>query len=227
MRASSRGRKELVDLLFRTQQEQWELILIYYTVSGPQRLSCQLSTFNRAAKSLTIVPDKNTTFRATELVSGSGLVDFYLVQGPVIFRSQIFRFNYDGTLEVAFPEHYIFHERRMAQRVEIEQSPIVALNFADKTLIKTCFDLGLGGFSVIFSISEKRNFSPKMELVQNTLTHRGKKIFFDCTVIYELRPKPFFYEKFPYAFSRVSFRFNRLSAVDQQILEEIISTPLR
>lgn len=224
MNKSSRGRKELVDLLFRTQQEKWELALIYYTTSGPQRLSCQLKHFNHANKTLVVSPDPSGPYSAKELISGSGLVDFYLLQGPVIFRSRITRFNYDGSLEVSFPEHYIFHERRLAKRVEIAQSPIVALNFAEKTIIKSCSDLSLGGFAVMFSISEKRNFSPKLEIRGNTMTFLGQKFLFDCEIVAEIRPKPFLYEKFPYAFSRVSFRFSRLSPLDQQVLEKLISS---
>lgn len=114
------------------------------------------------------------------------------------------------SLILNFPEGIVEFDRRETKRVLLGNPIIVNVSTDLKKYRKNVYDLGEGGFSILFGKTEVVDFVEKKTL-SNCLFYLGRnELAFDCEVVKVFSIKPYEFENFPYGGTRVSFKFVNL-----------------
>ncbi len=168
---------------------------------------------------------KLDTGKVQNLLSGSLELDFYLPNHSLFFRSKIVNGKRDFSF--SFPHLFFKCDRRYFSRYRSMSSIQIILPHERNPPRRKCFDLGLGGMSIIFSKTDlhrlrKGQRLSEVKIIAENAGTPGVELLLDCEVIEILKLEPFKYENCPYGGARVSFRFERLDKTSENKLAKIL-----
>ena len=185
----------------------------------------QLVSVNQIKKEITLIPiDETSEYYLEKTFSGDGKINLFFDSLGAVVITELIEYGAKKSLKVKMPKEYSELERREDGRIEAQVDIWVQFKFEDQLIKKRCFDIGMGGFSLMFSkneiISKKLQISTEMDFeiilfkinigVEGEVKKINKLKLFQST-------------KHPYATSRISFEFINLSDKNQLVLNDFIS----
>ncbi|MDH5581200.1 MAG: hypothetical protein OEY33_04780, partial [Bdellovibrionales bacterium] len=113
-----------------------------------------------------------------------------------------------------------FHDRRKSKRSILARPCVVVLDLDSKVITKNCYDLGVGGLSLLFSKSENISFKDGQILNSCSIKISSGKIKgLKLRYLRTVQLAPYQYENYPFGGKRVSFSFHELSSSDLSKIE--------
>lgn len=121
-------------------------------------------------------------------------------------------------LVLNFPDEITEFNRRMSDRVLLGNPIVVNFDTNLKKYRKNVYDLGEGGFSILFGKSEHIDLVEKA-IHSNCVFYFGKnELDFSCEVVKIINIKPYEFESFPYGGTRVSFKYVNLNESNKNLI---------
>lgn len=159
-----------------------------------------------------------------QLLSGSEEITFYEESLDCMFKCRLLSFDrLQGDVQTTLPMSFTFEERRVENRIVVQQQMQMLYNEDHGHVLKKCvYDLSPGGFSLVFSATEQFRLKVGDTLKHVYISYGDKFQYFDSTVVNTLKLKPFELESLPYAFRRVSFSFDSLDEAQKVFLNYIL-----
>ncbi len=194
--------KEFEELLLQTVKSDSDTFI--WDMVGPEiiKVPIRIKSFNSYKKQISFEVDSRAKNYMKNLISSNGLLKMFMPNVQFIFVAPVFKYS-GNSLIVGYPSASKRHDRRKSKRFE----PLVPISCKLGTLSKECFDISLGGFSLIVNKMEYNKAS--MEIGQ----------VFDCKVGFPLEKvnitgqivnvkdiKPFELDRFPYGAKKISFQ---------------------
>ncbi len=194
--------KEFEELLLQTVKSNSDTFI--WDMIGPEivKVPIKLKSFNAYKKQLNFELDYRSKNYMKNLISSNGMLKLFMPNVQFIFVSPVVKYQ-GNSLVVSYPSASKRHDRRKSKRFE----PLVPVNCKLNGISKECFDISLGGFSLIVNNMEYR----KANLVVGQV--------FDCRIFFPIEKvdvsgqvvnvkdiKPFELERFPYGAKKISFQ---------------------
>lgn len=122
------------------------------------------------------------------------------------------------TINLKFPDDIAFYERRKIRRATLSKPFVISIRIVNRKYQKNSYDLGEGGFSMIFSKADNPSLEPGMTFKEIDLTLGSKKIQVAATVVRVIELTPYQFENYPYGGKRISFKFEKLTDEQSSII---------
>jgi len=207
MNTKSSNKKDIKQTLISCQKEQLQVFSWAMNSTQIVKAELKIKLIDVKTKKIHLVPDPKSKPYLDDMISGFGRLHLIIPELSFIFDCELQQYNDDGVLVVTFPKYYRFYERRRFERIDPFIPIKVELKWKDKILQKDCLDIGVGGFSLVFSKTENIPFKKGDEIEEITITRIADKNKAKVKVANILKLKPFTLENCPYGGTRVSFSF--------------------
>ena len=194
------------DILLKIKKSETKLYVWNCQDDSITKAEVVLESYNKAKKYLTCKPIEGSAYYLAEMITGIGKLNFYIPDKSIYFISELKTLK--DELVISWPEKLYLNDRRETPRTE-EFSSVVKVEFeVDKQRYKkSCFDLGIGGFSFVLPATEKFSFK-KGDVIPFINLYIGKEkneISGKIQSIDIVDPK--INQKYNYKVTRVSLRF--------------------
>lgn len=205
-----------VNEIIRDISNHRDIMFIYDFITDDEKLKCTLNFLEKDESDRTLlfeISDESSLDNFKKLLKQKENLNIFNGRRSLSFVSTFVKDPKRNITQVLFnyPNEIIQYERRKTPRVQLSQPIVVNIKLTFKTYRKNVFDLGEGGFSIIFIKSESVRLEEKM-VIPNISFFIGKtKIVLDCEVAKVFSIKPYEFENFPYGGTRVSFKYLNLT----------------
>ncbi|OFZ27367.1 MAG: hypothetical protein A2381_12420 [Bdellovibrionales bacterium RIFOXYB1_FULL_37_110] len=165
-----------------------------------------LENYNKIKKYITCKPTEGSAYYLADMVTGMGKLNFYIPDKSIYFISELKMLKEE--LVISWPEKLYLNDRREIPRTEEFSSVVeVEFEFDKRKYKKNCFDLGIGGFSIILSAMEKYGFK-KGDVIPFINLYIGREKNEISGKIQSIDVvDPQINQKYSYKVTRVSLRF--------------------
>ncbi len=207
MNTKGTNKKDIKQTLISCQKESMQVFTWAMNSTQIVKAELKIKLIDVKTKKIHLVPDPKSKPYLDDMIGGLGRLNFIIPEKSFIFDCEVQQYDDDGVLVVTFPKYYRFYERRRFERIDPFIPIKVELSYKNKTIQKDCLDIGIGGFSLVFSKTEIISFK-KGEILENvTITRIMDKNTANVKVANILKLKPFTLENCPYGGTRVAFSF--------------------
>ncbi|MEI8345824.1 MAG: hypothetical protein WCG27_00025 [Pseudomonadota bacterium] len=208
-------------VLIEALKEGNKLIGWYDTPEGLLRAELKIKSLSVVRKEIVLSPLAGSYFYLKEIITGSGKINFYAPLSGLVFTSEVIRFPEKGPLVVAFPKEHLFDERRQLNRIDCANLDLW-INFGhdNKSMRKKCYDISIGGFSVLFAKTDKFPWKEQTVLEQVTLVANSQKEIFTAEILGIHNIDPYALKNYPYGGRRVSFKFLNTSKAQKDFIHQ-------
>lgn len=193
----------------------WNLITGHFV-----KTDLRLQSVVMVKKELHFLLSESSSQILKEVISGSGIINFYIPFKGILFSAELKKFD-DKKLVTNIPSDFDSNDRRTENRYQALDVKIT-ISYKDKSITKSCFDLSNGGFSVVFLNSEAIVKSDDDNSLSVTIRYGENLYELKAKLVGTRSVKPYENESIPYAGRRTSFEFIDLSANDRLFLNNII-----
>ena len=205
------------DILLKIKKSETKLYVWSCRDDSVTKAEVVLESYNKAKKYLTCKPVEGSAYYLADMITGMGKLNFYIPDKSIYFISELKTLK--DELVISWPEKLYLNDRREIPRTD-EFTSVVEVEFDidKKRYKKSCFDLGIGGFSIVLPVAEKHDFK-KGDVIPFINLHIGKEkheISGKIQSIDIVDPK--INEKYNYKVTRVSLRFIE---PDQNLVKKI------
>ena len=169
---------------------------------------------------LKVLPDSFVYLE--DLIRKGKEIKIYMPQGSYFFFTKVLEVKPDGKVSIGFPEVLFFKERRQSDRANPSKRLRVHFSINNKKFNKNCYDLSVGGFSVVFNHTEQSGFEEKDPVEWVEFEFDGQRIKLNAVLSKVVKIKPFVFENIPYGQKKVSFEFKAMSKPKVTELEKLV-----
>ncbi len=158
-------------------------------------------------------------------------LNFYLANSAVMFKAKVKQHLNDYKVLVSYPVFVAQVERRKSLRLNTYSTEEVKVNFC-KTMInpkvltqsfnKSCYDISMGGFSILVSKLEAKFFQIGDPVAEATIFFNGRKITTAADVIHLIELEPENHMDLMYKVWKVSFQYNFIDKKDQEYINKYV-----
>ncbi|MFZ8932754.1 MAG: hypothetical protein ACO20H_10695 [Bacteriovoracaceae bacterium] len=200
------------------------IILDYIDESKKAYSLGQVQKFDEQNEMIQIkIKDEDSISLFQKIINLNDKVTLFFKRRCLSFICQFDKKNYDGgqIIDLKLPEDINFHDRRKNKRAILVKACVVKIHKDSKAIIKNCYDLGVGGLSLLLSKSDSLSLNDNEILKSCSLTlSNNVNIDLELKHVRSVVLAPYQYENYPYGGKRVSFAFNNISKKD---LEKIVA----
>lgn len=187
------------------------------------RAELKFITVEIEKKKINLIPTPESQSYLEEMINGLGRINLIIPEKSLIFESEMLNFDENNNLSVSFPKYYRFYERRNFERID----PFIPIKVEFLTnnvkVLKDCFDISVGGFSLVFSKTESVPLNLGDEIKEVKVTRILDSHLSKALVVNVIKLKPFMLDNCPYGGTRVSFKFDRPSQKLVSAILEVIN----
>jgi c-di-GMP-binding flagellar brake protein YcgR len=207
MNTNSSNKKDIKQTLINCYKESMHVFAWALNSTQIVKAELKIKLIDAKTKKIHLVPDAKSKPYLDEMIGGLGRINLIIPEASFIFDCEVQQFDEDGVLVVTFPKYYRFYERRRFERIDPFIPIKVQLKNKNKIIQKDCLDIGVGGFSLVFSKVEHVPFKKGETLEDVLITRLTESNSAKVKVTNVLKLKPYTLENCPYGGTRVSFAF--------------------
>ncbi len=175
----------------------------------------------RGSEEILLVPaDKAMDWDSVkELVRGSGLMNFFISEPGLLFRSELLALEGDF-LVIRFPKIWNLEDRRIVDRISELNSIVLEIRKKDNIRAFKVFDISEGGLSVVLSGADSYHLKEGDRIKGAILKLMGTAVSLDIEVINGQKVTPYQFENIPYTGRRFGIQFSKRSEVVSKLISD-------
>lgn len=209
-------------LMIEAVQNQYSLFA-WKSLNGEiEKCELKIKAFRKEVNEIELEITLNEKKKISDIVTGTGEIQFYMPEASVSFSSRIKVTLADNKFKIYIPAEFSFYERRKYERVSLDKCSLVFEQNKMKVK-KAVFDIGIGGIALILPRTEKI-LSKKGSVLENCILEvetRKIKINLECVGTQSI--DRFKLDNLPYGGNKFSFRFLQISKEDKEFLQDLIT----
>ena len=198
-----------------------DILIVGQDIGEKIRFSVDLKTYRKSRNELEFNFDSGERKQLERLLDGSGTLDFVFKEQKLAFSVQLKKIL-DKSILVTYPFCLYCEDRRSGERKELDTPILVNLTVKNRSLLKRCFDLGDGGFSLVIHKTDNIVLSEGMVLPDTKFELMGKEYKVTAKVVRKIDLKKIDSDNFYYGGYRVSFQFINMDDILKQRLKNQI-----
>lgn len=211
---------EITSIISNAFKQKEAFYVWYATPFQLIKANLEISTYRKRKKEIVFRPFPDSVHFLRQIISGKEKLNLYMTIQSYYFTISFKELNADGLLIGGWPEELTFYNRRKKPRSLPDNSRPIQVKFKtnEKVLLKNCYDIGTGGFSLVFSKSEHIEFQKDELLKKIEIKIEKSSILVNCRVKEFRKLELYLLENHPYGGQRAAFQFIDL---DPKSLEKI------
>jgi c-di-GMP-binding flagellar brake protein YcgR len=225
-------REKVIAGFIQTAKDKAEEVYVW-KITNDRKIMAKVNfdIIRRSKNEIVISPDPSDEEAFEFVIGACEEVNFYLAGTAVMFKAKVKQHLENLKVIISYPSFVAQVERRKSLRLNSYKNGDVRVNFCKTMVIpkvltqsfnKICFDISMGGFSVLVSKIEAKFFSAGDPIAEATLFIGGRKITTMADVLNVSEIEPGGEVDIMYKVWKVSFRFDLMSKKDQEFINKYV-----
>jgi len=187
-------------------------------------IKAQLSikSIRKELNQITFQAEGENLINLQEMISGSGKINIYLPSESILFSVEMKHLSDDGVMLTGAPELIYSYDRREDERYFLENPILINFKWRKKIYTKECYDISLGGLSLVFSKGENVRFNMGEEISDLKICFGNTHMPIKGKVVGRRRIDPFSSKNNLYSGIKFSVHFQEKETLVNNFIKSIL-----